>query len=605
MAGGKLSLTITAVDQVSEHLEAINKRIAAMAAPVERVQKSFKRLSDASGLTRMSEGFRNLGAASGKVFHNVARIVEPLSAITSAASIAGLVALTTKFAGFGSQLSFTGQRIGMSASALQTWQNSARLAGTSGAAMAQGMQTLGQNLWNAIGGRSPQTVATFQYLGFKMSDIVKMSHNLNAAMPQLADKIAAIQNPFGQAAVATALFGGAAEDMLPFLRLGSKGMAEYEAEAKKYGVVNAAGVTAANNLRIAQTSLTLAVEGLGYSVAEKLAPYLGPLLTNMANWIARNRAWIATGIVGAVKSLVGWVEKVAPEVQSAVHEFGGWQKAARDLAIFMGAAWLASMMAPILTVTAALVRVVSLMAATGISTGAGAAGLVGTAAGAATMLGGGLVAGGMLYMMNTPDPDPVNQGTLGRYGRYGITGPNAPPAFGTARGLRDNNPLNLKTAGMAGTVGADGPFGKYATMQAGATAGAQQLVRDNTVHGLHTLRALITDPKWGWAPASDGNDDPAYLKAVTGMTGIGADAPLDLTNASNLRKVLSAMAQEETGATLDPTIASNAAAQAVQITVDVNHNNAPPGSSVVVSASSPSVSQGAVKISRAMAGGGI
>ena len=75
---------------------------------------------------------------------------------SGAASIAGMVKLTTAWADFGSQLGFTAQRLGMSASALQTFQGAAALAGSSSSALASGMQTLGQNMWNAVGGRAPE-----------------------------------------------------------------------------------------------------------------------------------------------------------------------------------------------------------------------------------------------------------------------------------------------------------------------------------------------------------------------------------------------------------------------------------------------------------------
>lgn len=372
MAGSKVAITISAVDKASARLEAINKKLAGMTAPVRRLGQSFKRFSDASGITKMAKGFGGLARGALQSFMNIARVVGPLNTIIGAASIAGLVRLTTAWADWGSQLGFTAQRLGISASALQTFQGSARLAGSSAGALDSGLQTLGQNMWNAVGGRAPQVVAAFRYLHLSFQNVNGSARSVSQMLPEIADKIKAIRNPFAQAAVATALFGGAGEDLLPFLRQGSAGIAKYNALMQQYGVTNQDGIDAANNMRIAQTGLTLAVQGLGNSVAYRLAPVLDPLLNQMATWISLNRGWISTRIGYYVQQFATWLQSVnwkaigsgimsvASGVNSVVQYLGGWGAAARDLAILWGGKWLLGMMAPLVTITAALTRIIGL-----------------------------------------------------------------------------------------------------------------------------------------------------------------------------------------------------------------------------------------------------
>lgn len=59
-------------------------------------------------------------------------------------------------------------------------------------------------------------------------------------------------------------------------------------------------------------------------------------------------------------------------------------------------------------------------------------------------------------------------------------------------------------------------FGRYDTDFHGIRAGAKQLITDNQKHGLKTIRALIGDKVFGWAPESDSNDDVAYERTVMG-----------------------------------------------------------------------------------------
>ena len=96
-------------------------------------------------------------------------------------------------------------------------------------------------------------------------------------------------------------------------------------------------------------------------------------------------------------------------------------------------------------------------------------------------------------------------------------------------------------------------------MQLGVTAAANQLLRDTAPksaggHGLTTLASLISDPTYGWAPASDGNDDQAYISDVSKRTGIKPNAPLNLSDAKQLEALLNAQAVQETGQPIDTSI---------------------------------------------------
>jgi hypothetical protein len=310
MAQAKVSFTISAVDRASEMLDKINRRLSAANAPVERLNKQWTNFAKQSGLEGLTQRARGLASAGLDAFRSIARIIAPLGAITGAASIAGMERLVEQWGEFGSKLGFSAARLGTTAGQLQTLQGAARLAGSSAASMTSGLTTLGQTMTDAIGGRAPEAVVMFNTLGIAFQDAAGRARPVAEVLPEIADKVAGIRDPFLQARVATSLLGGAAEDLLPFLRLGSKGIAQYSAMAQRYGVMNDAGAEAANRMRQAQVQLGLAVEGLGNSVAEKLAPVITPLLTDMAEWIAANRTWIATDIGVAVKDLADWLRKV-------------------------------------------------------------------------------------------------------------------------------------------------------------------------------------------------------------------------------------------------------------------------------------------------------
>lgn len=389
---------IDANDLASAKLEQVQKRINALKPRSDvldataKLAAMQKKVADASGLGRMVGAFNGLGRATLGVFQNVARIVTPLSAIAGAASIAGMYRLTEVWANFGSQLGFAAQRIGISGERLQSLQGAARLAGSSAEGLTGGLQTLGQTMFDAIGGRAPEAVIMFNKLGVAFRDSSGHARNVSDVLPELADKIKGIRDPYAQAMVAQTMFGASAEEMLPFLRRGSAGIADLTKVARDYGVMNDKGIAAANDLREAHAKLSLAVDGLGYSIAEGVSPALTPLLTQFADWIAKNREWIATGISDKVGEFVKWIKSIdwkavgkgigdfADKAQGVVDHLGGWKDAATDLMVFIGGAWLTGMMAPIVQIAAAMATIgvggsaVAALGATSALIGLGAAG---------------------------------------------------------------------------------------------------------------------------------------------------------------------------------------------------------------------------------------
>ncbi|MFS2220155.1 transglycosylase SLT domain-containing protein [Commensalibacter sp. A3DC] len=305
-----ISISITAVDKTTQVFQKLNSRIEKMQAPIVNLQRSFARFTQVSGLSRLSEGFGRVQGSALGAFRVMGQIAPVLGSITGAVTIAGISRLATSWANFGSNLQTSAQRLGMSTGRLQVWQNGARLAGVSAESLTSGMQSLQDTMWNAVGGRDPKAMATFQQLHINLQNMDGSLRNVSEVIPEVADKIASIRNPSAQAAVATNFFHGAGEALLPFLRDGSAGLARYQRMAMKYGVVNDDGAEAANRLRMSQTGLTLAVEGFGNSISRALEPVLTPVIDSMANWIARNREWISQDIGKYVRDFVNWLKSI-------------------------------------------------------------------------------------------------------------------------------------------------------------------------------------------------------------------------------------------------------------------------------------------------------
>lgn len=111
---------------------------------------------------------------------------------------------------------------------------------------------------------------------------------------------------------------------------------------------------------------------------------------------------------------------------------------------------------------------------------------------------------------------------------------------GKTRGMRNNNPLNLKFAEGQGAAGKDNQgFGVYSTMEGGISAAVHQL-RIYASRGLTTLRQMISK----WAPPSE-NDTENYIQRVSRKVGLGPDSIVDVNDEDLMGRIVSAMSLEE------------------------------------------------------------
>lgn len=195
MAGG-FSVTISATDNVTKTIDNINRKMQGMLAPWQRLGSSFSKLSDTAGVSRMARAVGDLGYSATNAARSVGNIVAPLGVITSAASVAGVYRMVTAWAEWGSKLGNTAQRIGISVDALGRYRGAAQLAGSSADALSNGLQALGQNVFDAIGGRNAGAIAMFQTLGISFETADKKARPLTDLLPEIADKIAAVKDPY-------------------------------------------------------------------------------------------------------------------------------------------------------------------------------------------------------------------------------------------------------------------------------------------------------------------------------------------------------------------------------------------------------------------------
>lgn len=119
------------------------------------------------------------------------------------------------------------------------------------------------------------------------------------------------------------------------------------------------------------------------------------------------------------------------------------------------------------------------------------------------------------------------------------TNPTTPPA-NAPRGIRNNNPGNLRSWGGAQTVGG---FAQFSTLGEGLHAEDRQLQLYGQ-RGIDTLAKIVST----WAPGRDGNNVPAYIAALQKSTGFDPNAPLNLNDPAVRAKIAAGINAHENGA---------------------------------------------------------
>lgn len=114
------------------------------------------------------------------------------------------------------------------------------------------------------------------------------------------------------------------------------------------------------------------------------------------------------------------------------------------------------------------------------------------------------------------------------------------------RGIRNNNPGNIKYTGIAwkglAKTPSDGVFCIFTDARYGIRALAKLLRNYNRYYGIRTLQSIIKR----YAPATE-NQTEAYIKSVAKNTGYDPHTQLDLENEVVLVNVIKAIIKHENG----------------------------------------------------------
>ncbi len=259
------------------------------------------------------------------------------AAVTAMA--AGSVA---RFVQVGAGMDDMAQRTGLSVEALSGLQHVARMSDTNLQALQGSFMKLAKFMGDVREG-SKSATATLQALGLSASQMLASSPDQQFKL--LADAIAGIADPSQQAAAAMSVFGKSAGEILPTLKLGSKGIQAFENDAKRLGLImsgqTAEAAAAADD---AIQTLLSTVDAAAVSFGATFAKPLTVVVSMLAKLTAGTKTAIATfaaivvAIYGVSKALqvITMAEQAyakAKQITLALSGPKGWAVLAAGLAI--------------------------------------------------------------------------------------------------------------------------------------------------------------------------------------------------------------------------------------------------------------------------------
>jgi hypothetical protein len=392
MAG--YSVTYTVVDNATKQIDAINRRIAQMRAPMDRMARSLQRFVDVSGLRKVAEGFGWIARGAATAFRAMIALVPVLGAITSAATIAGLAKLVSSFSAWGRQLSINADQIGMSSQQLQQFEDAARLAGGSADDMTESLKGLHDATVRALEGQDPQTLAYFSQLGVNLRDANGQMRSTADLLPEVMQKLEGIKDPTDRARIATALLGGAGMKLVESLRVSGQALGQWMTDASKFTELTQAQLQDMIKYEQAQGRLGVAFDHLGQQVAAVLAKAFTPLFNHLSEFVTTHQPQIIAAVDQLSARFAAWLDnpdmwknigegitKTIDGLKYVVDHLDTIVRVAEDIAILFAVKWGVG-------VVASIAQVVTALGAVGGTGLLGALGTVSVVAGAIAAIAG-------------------------------------------------------------------------------------------------------------------------------------------------------------------------------------------------------------------------
>lgn len=346
------SISISAVDKTTAVLDrinsklagsqrAINQRLEAASAPMKRMQTQLNRTMNllgggklASGVGDVSKKFESLTRSSFGAFNNIARLVDPLTVIGSATTVAGIAALERRFASLSQTLTNTGRLMNMDPAKLAQWENAVRLTGGTAGDADSSLRSMENAMSDARFGKNNDLASRLQVV--EGSDWYKKSEDIGGTVMAVSRYLQTLKGANRSAALRNyqSAFGWT-DGFTSMVAQGPEAIQKYLKQSKAHGSMTDSQIGAGDNLAKSLNAAQQSIEGVANAITGKLAGPIQKIVDAFTRWTDKNRDLIAQHLAQTIEDIgrriaavnLKPLEDFAARMDRLVKSTVGWQKA--------------------------------------------------------------------------------------------------------------------------------------------------------------------------------------------------------------------------------------------------------------------------------------
>lgn len=309
MPDPRINFEITAGNrQVQQVLDQTSKQVTGVGKNAEKTQAQLALMGRRNGLDQLGKGFESVTRGSFEFFKNISRIIDPLSVITGAGTLAGLAALEAKFASFGQSNVNSARGLNMSVDQLTRWQFAAKRAGVSSEEMTSNIGSLEKAVASMRYENSPANGVANQLLGAGWQQKYKSDTDLLMALSGRISKLNGNAKSLAMEKVGSAF--GLDQNVVGMLARGPQWLQHSLQLAQQHGAMTGGQANALDQLKQSLTDVGESIEGVANGVTSAFAPALAKGATELSQWIDKHRGEIVGDVQAFVKDIGTELHKI-------------------------------------------------------------------------------------------------------------------------------------------------------------------------------------------------------------------------------------------------------------------------------------------------------
>lgn len=311
-----LQVIVGAVDNASKVLRSVASSTSRLGKHIQKVRGEWRMFSEPTLISRIAHGFNN-------VAESVIAVGTRMAALGTVAAVT-LGAIVQRVTSAGDKTIKFARQIGINVERLQEWRYAAEQAGIPAESFDKALAKLGLRAAQARAGVG-EAREYFKALGISMTDAAGNGRKLEELLPEIADKIAAIQDPNARGVFLAKFFDDEGVALERMLNKGSRGLAEMASHARALGVVaSAETLTSFERFQSTVGALKAQFSGLTTELVAKLLPAVSKLADALSAFLAANQENLAKWVQHFVDAFTVTIPAIVAELRSTLEPVLNW-----------------------------------------------------------------------------------------------------------------------------------------------------------------------------------------------------------------------------------------------------------------------------------------